>query len=142
MLVRHHLEMHRVRLEATLSSGDPTIVAERGRSTGGAGADERDRGDARAKGSRAAPRVRVEGDDERVVLSIEDTGVGIQPELVPHIFEPFVTTKGETSGVGLGLAVVYGVVHGHGGEITVRSTPVERHLRFGCRAAPSRWASI
>jgi signal transduction histidine kinase len=43
--------------------------------------------------------------------------------MISHIFEPFVTTKGETSGVGLGLSVVYGVVHGHGGEITVQSDP-------------------
>jgi two-component system NtrC family sensor kinase len=125
MLVRHHLEMHRVRLEATLLSGDPTIVAERGRVQQAVlallmNAIEAMHG---LKDREAVLRVRVEGDDERVVLSIEDTGVGIEPELVPHIFEPFVTTKGETSGVGLGLAVVYGVVHGHGGEITVRSTP-------------------
>lgn len=124
MLVRHHLEMHKVRLETMLLDGDPTIIADQGQIQQAVlallmNAIEAMHG---LKDRPAVLTVRVGGDAERVEFSIQDTGVGIAPELLPHIFEPFVTTKGETSGVGLGLSVVYGVIHGHGGEITVQST--------------------
>jgi len=58
----------------------------------------------------------------RVVLCVDDNGDGIPAENLDKIFDPFFTTKGEGKGVGLGLAVVYGIVEAHGGEIQVRST--------------------
>ena len=57
-----------------------------------------------------------------VAVSVSDTGVGMSPEAVEHIFEPFYTTKGE-NGTGLGLATVYGIVHQSGGAVDVRSQP-------------------
>ena len=56
-------------------------------------------------------------------LSVSDTGVGIPPEIQPHIFDPFFSTKHETKGVGLGLAVVYGIIQRHDGRIEVESRP-------------------
>jgi len=58
-----------------------------------------------------------------VMLSIRDTGTGISEEHVQHIFEPFFTTKPAGSGTGLGLSVVYNLVHNAGGDISVQSVP-------------------
>jgi len=58
-----------------------------------------------------------------VRIVIEDTGTGIDPSVLPHIFEPFVTTKPQGLGTGLGLATVYGIVEQTGGTIRVDTTP-------------------
>ncbi len=65
--------------------------------------------------------IEVHPEDAGVALSIADTGVGMDQETIARIFEPFYTTKGD--GTGLGLAVTYGIIQGHGGEIRVESQP-------------------
>lgn len=57
-----------------------------------------------------------------VMLSIQDTGIGIDPKLHEQIFAPFFSTKG-TRGTGMGLAIVRGIVQQHGGRITLESEP-------------------
>ena len=55
------------------------------------------------------------------MLSVSDSGHGIQPENLKKIFEPYFTTKGQGKGTGLGLSVVFGIIKGHGGDIQVHS---------------------
>ncbi|MBF0496069.1 MAG: sensor histidine kinase, partial [Deltaproteobacteria bacterium] len=56
-----------------------------------------------------------------IKIDIKDSGVGIKPEQLEHIFEPFYTTKSVGRGTGLGLAVSYALVKKHGGYIEVKS---------------------
>ncbi len=60
--------------------------------------------------------------DEKVVVSIRDTGSGMSPEVRNRIFEPFYTTKEVGQGTGLGLSIVYGIIEDHHGNIVVNST--------------------
>ncbi len=64
----------------------------------------------------------AQGPQRFVELSVRDTGKGIAPEDLDHLFEPFFTTKGHR-GLGLGLAVTWGIVEGHSGTIDVTSEP-------------------
>jgi two-component system NtrC family sensor kinase len=60
-------------------------------------------------------------DDEHIMIEIMDNGPGISPEDIPHIFEPFFSTKQKANGKGLGLSIVHGIVQNHKGKISVRS---------------------
>ncbi len=75
--------------------------------------------EAMPEGGELSLSLQPEGDALR--LEIRDTGMGIAPEALPHIFDPYFTTKGQ--GTGLGLATVHKIVEAHGGSISVTSEP-------------------
>jgi two-component system NtrC family sensor kinase len=65
--------------------------------------------------------VRTNREDNRVLIHIQDTGMGVPEENRDKIFEAFFTTKQKVKGVGLGLSVCYGIIKDHGGDIKVES---------------------
>jgi signal transduction histidine kinase len=65
--------------------------------------------------------IRTSGDHHNVRIAVTDTGVGIPPDNLKKIFDPFFTTKQMGKGTGLGLAVSYGIIKMHSGDIRVQS---------------------
>lgn len=74
--------------------------------------------DALSKGGKISVKTFRENDN--IIIVVKDNGVGIQPEVLDKIFDPFFSTKG-VSGTGLGLSVSYGIISRHQGEILVES---------------------
>lgn len=67
--------------------------------------------------------IRTQYRETAILIEISDTGVGIAPENIAKIYDPFFTTKGVGQGTGLGLAVSYGIIQEHKGRIFVESKP-------------------
>jgi two-component system NtrC family sensor kinase len=65
----------------------------------------------------------INPDDSKITFEISDNGVGIPKEDHTRIFQPFFSAKQKTSGIGLGLAIVHGIVQNHNGQINVSSEP-------------------
>jgi two-component system, NtrC family, sensor kinase len=65
--------------------------------------------------------IRVWTDNSQLHIEVKDTGEGIDPAHLPHIFDPFYTTKEVGRGTGLGLSVTYGIIEKHGGHIEAHS---------------------
>ena len=59
---------------------------------------------------------------QTVMMAVQDSGLGIAPEVMPHIFDPFFTTKPAGQGIGIGLSSCYNIIKKHGGEISVESS--------------------
>jgi CheY-like chemotaxis protein/two-component sensor histidine kinase len=95
--------------------------------------------DAMPEGGLLRVSTRVLEPGEKVQLSVEDTGVGMDAKTLARLFEPFFSTKGE-SGTGLGLSVVYGIVKALGGDVGVKSSP-GRGARFDV-VLPCHWIDV
>jgi signal transduction histidine kinase len=78
-----------------------------------------------ARGDLAERRVRVRtsSDGEQVSISIADNGTGMSDAVKARVFEPFFTTKSVGEGTGLGMAIVYGIISDHGGDIAIETMP-------------------
>ena len=121
-LVRHRLEIGGIALETSLAVADDTLVCNVDQLQQVVVALIVNAAEAMGDGGRLAVRL-SEPDPDHLVLTVADTGPGIPEDVLAHIFEPFFTTKSETSGVGLGLAVVHGIVESHQGRIDVHTSP-------------------
>lgn len=77
--------------------------------------------DATAPGNEIEILARVTDDAAAMEVVVRDTGRGIPSQLLPQVMQPFVTTKKNRRGAGLGLSVAHGVVRAHGGEISIAS---------------------
>jgi signal transduction histidine kinase len=72
---------------------------------------------------RGSLRIRAGQHEQFVWATFQDDGPGISPEILPHIFDPFYTTKRPGRGTGLGLSICKAVLKEHGGNVEANSTP-------------------
>jgi two-component system NtrC family sensor kinase len=121
MLLNHQAEMLGVTLEAHSPADLPRITCDAAQVQQMILALAMNALEATPAGGRVRIEARPDGDG--VALVVSDTGAGIPREHQDHVFEPFFTTKEAASGVGLGLAVVYGIVSQHHGRIDLVSEP-------------------
>ncbi len=121
MLVRHHLDMHDIDLQVDLPEGDDELVCDPAQVQQALVALLINAVEAMGANTDRRLTIHAEVTNETMKIRVTDTGVGIAETTLPLVFEPFFSTKEKESGVGLGLAVVYGIVHRHGGRIEVES---------------------
>ena len=92
--------------------------------------------DAMPDGGLLQVETEVDEQENRLRLSVEDAGVGMEPTTMQRLFEPFFSTKGK-GGTGLGLSVVYEIVSSLGGDVRVKSSP-GKGARFDI-FVPTKW---
>jgi two-component system NtrC family sensor kinase len=120
-LVQHKVELAGVDLTLDLAPGLPSLRCDSSQIQEVVMNLVLNAAEATAPGGSIVVRTRRATASDGVVLEVQDSGSGIPEDIVGKIFDPFFTTKEEGKGVGLGLAVVYGIVEGHRGEIDVSS---------------------
>jgi len=121
LLMNHRMEMLSISLDQKREPGDDTLVADADQIQQALVALMVNAIDAMEENGSGILGVCIVPGEDAVEIRVSDTGIGIPDDIVGHIFEPFFSTKTKESGVGLGLAVVYGIVRGHGGTVEVKS---------------------
>lgn len=127
LLINHHAQMHGLSLQTTCPADlvvqcDPNQIQQALIALMVNGIEAMAPTPERSNGGTLTVEVRSSTQPHAVDILVKDTGIGINEETREHMFEPFFTTKSEGKGVGLGLAVVYGIVERHHGHIKVEST--------------------
>jgi len=141
MLLRPNLKIAAIDLHSTLADGLPRLHCDPSQIEQVLLAVIVNAVDAMPKGGNLWIESRLGDDGSYVVLTVRDDGSGIPAEVLPKIFEPFVTTKENGHGTGLGLAVSRGIVERHSGKISIESevgkgTTVTITLPVPSRSAP------
>ncbi len=122
-LVRHQLELGNITLNADLAPDLPNVQCDAAQLEQLVLALVMNAIDAMPRGGNLLVRTRSLPQSRQVEVQVRDDGVGIPPDLLPRLFEPFLTTKETGKGVGLGLAISKTIVERHGGVIEVESQP-------------------
>jgi signal transduction histidine kinase len=125
ILSRHKLELNNIRLESDLQPNLPYVNGDFNQLQQCVINLIFNAIDVMPDGGTLNIAARHDPEEKRVIISVKDSGPGIDPADLPHIFEPFVTTKHEGYGVGLGLSTVYGIMEQHSGSMNVDSRPGE-----------------
>jgi two-component system NtrC family sensor kinase len=123
LLVGHQCDLQQVDVESHLDPGMPSIYCDAGQIQQVLLALLMNAVEAMPQGGRLKVETAYHPGRREAQITVSDDGMGIPEEVLPHIFEPFFTTKAEGKSVGLGLAVAFGIVQQHGGNIEVSSTP-------------------
>jgi two-component system NtrC family sensor kinase len=131
-LVRHRLDLGNVRTEAALPAGLPPLPCDAGQVEQVVLNLVMNAAESMPAGGRIRITTALDDGGDALLLAVEDEGVGIPEELLTRIFEPFFSTKEAGKAVGLGLAVVYGIVNAHRGTVDV-SSEVGRGTTFRVR---------
>jgi two-component system NtrC family sensor kinase len=120
-LVQHQLELNGIELNLELANDIPVVPCDPAQIEQVLLALIMNAIDAMPRGGNLWLRTRMTQDRDNIEMQIRDDGMGIPPEILPQIFEPFLTTKETGHGVGLGLAISHGIVERHNGSIAVQS---------------------
>ncbi len=123
LLVGHQCELQQVEVESQIEPKMPSIHCDSAQIQQVLLALLMNAVEAMPHGGRLKVEAAYNAQRHEAQIVVSDDGMGIPEEVLPHIFEPFFTTKAEGKGVGLGLAVAFGIVQQHGGKIAVSSTP-------------------
>jgi two-component system NtrC family sensor kinase len=120
-LVEHHLKLNNVELVKAYHKRIADVICDKDQIQQCFLAILDNAVEAMPEGGTLTIKTTPDSDERKIKVQIQDTGSGISPEDLPHIFEPFYTTKKEGKGVGLGLSVCYGIIERHEGKIDVNS---------------------
>jgi two-component system, NtrC family, sensor kinase len=121
LLVRHQLEQSGIELQLNRSKDLPRVPCDPAQMEQVFLALIMNAIDAMPRGGNLWFETRLNGDKTEIEIQVRDDGAGIAPDILPQIFEPFLTTKESGRGVGLGLAISRGIVERHNGRIDVAS---------------------
>ncbi len=121
LLVRHQLELNGIDLHQKRALDLPLVSCDAAQIEQVLLALIMNAVDAMPHGGSLWIETRLSPDETEIEIKVRDDGAGIAPDVMPQIFEPFMTTKENGRGVGLGLAISRGIVESHHGRIEVQS---------------------
>ena len=119
ILLRHHFEMAQITVHQKLDAEDDTLRCDAKQIQQAIVAPCINAVEAMPAGGSLT--ITTSGTEDEVVIEIKDTGIGMPESVRMRVFEPFFTTKEGEAGLGLGLAVTYGIVQRHSGRIDIES---------------------